>query len=321
MKKILAIFCCLCLTVNIAFAFDPYADEEPEVRSKSKLYWGIFMTLVGGFLAYDGFSQEEVDISKPSVDYGGVINYRPTQNEDGGIHNGYYTLHSGDTKIEGKDVENKIYNCGNVDLYNVKIYVRYRYGEGSGYGEDDSYITQRTYQDDPSQKDKYVRFDVDIAEYRDVDTDKKNAYILAENQFKRTFITGKEEFNGGELAVGNKTEWSDSVLYSAGGKNPPGGLKDDSSGHTYNDNLYFQEEALQYVDVKVTYDYKHKYKKQNKSDIEGVAGLMIATAGIYFIVDYLVDLHKFNRYMKRNDINIRLANAPNEYKLLFQKRL
>ena len=48
---------------------------------------------------------------------------------------------------------------------------------------------------------------------------------------------------------------------------------------------------------------------------------MIATAGIYFIVDYLIDLHKFNMYMKRNDMKIKLANNPNEYKLIFQKRL
>ena len=70
MKKILTTFLFVCFVVNISFAFDPYADDEPEKRSKTKLYCGIAMALIGGFLAYDGFSQEEVDISKPSVDYG-----------------------------------------------------------------------------------------------------------------------------------------------------------------------------------------------------------------------------------------------------------
>ena len=289
MKKILAIFCCLCLSVNIAFAFDPYADEEPEVRSKSKLYWGIFMTLVGGFLAYDGFSQEEVDISKPSVDYGGMINYQPIQTSTQ-----TYKLNS------GIGTDNKIYNNGNVDLTDVKVYVRYRYG-GSGGGSDTpivdgDYITQREYSG--GRRDKYERNGTEVITY-------DGAYILANGQIENE-----------RLSMGCSANWSDTVDYATGASSPPGGLDTEQDK-----KVYYQEGALEYMDVKVTYDYKHKYKKQNKSDIEGVAGLMIATAGIYFIVDYLVDLHKFNRYMKRNDINIRLANAPNEYKLLFQKRL
>ena len=301
MKKILAIFCCLCLTVNIVFAFDPYADEEPEVRSKSKLYWGIFMTLVGGFLAYDGFSQEEVDISKPSVDYGGKINYMYYQNQP--VH-AAYTLYSGNAMEGDPYIEkNILYNNGNVDLFDVKVYVRYT------YVGDNEYIMQHEYSasdDHGKGRDHYFRGNDPNDKSQWVQTYfGDDYYIEAENQIKDNILN-----------VGKGAEWSDSVSYGTGGSSPPGG-----STNTNEKDVFFQENALEHMDVKVTYKYNHKYKKQNKSDIEGVAGLMIATAGIYFIVDYLVDLHKFNRYMKRNDINIRLANAPNEYKLLFQKRL
>ncbi len=292
MKKILTVICCLCLFVNISFAFDPYADEEQETRSKSKLYWGIFMTLVGGFLAYDGFSQEEVDISKPSVDYGGTIHASWAQSD---VFSTAYTLRSGikfaggNTEISDDFQQNVLYNNGNVDLKNITIYVRYRYSNGE-------YVTQKDY---PGRDPDYYFRDDPNTHIETID----GGYIVAKNQ-----ITGES------LKIGEGKEWSDWVCYGTAGSDAPGQLDTSRTD-------YYQENALAIIDVKVVYDYKHKYKKQNKSDIEGVAGLMVATAGIYFIVDYFMDLHKFNQYMKRNDINIRLANAPNEYKLLFQKRL
>ena len=155
MKKILVFICILCLSVNISFAFDPYADEEPEKKSRSKLYWGIFMTLVGGFMAYDGFSQEEIDISKPSVDYAGNINMMWThtfesnssgsgegegsgsgegEGEDSGEEMGWYNLYNGCGKSDVPDsvdnATNMIYNTGNVKLKDVVVKVRYKYGNG-----------------------------------------------------------------------------------------------------------------------------------------------------------------------------------------------
>ena len=49
-KKILSVLLTLCLFVNVSFAFDPYADEEVEKKSYKKLYYGIALTLLGGFL-------------------------------------------------------------------------------------------------------------------------------------------------------------------------------------------------------------------------------------------------------------------------------
>lgn len=288
MKKILTTFLCLCFVVNISFAFDPYADDEPERKSKIKLYCGIAMTLIGGFLAYDGFSQEEVDISKPSVDYGGSINAMWIQNESGSSSEiNKYSLYtgtgtpksSGGGTIHGaqQNDPNLIYNTGNVNLTNVKVHVRYRYANGN--------IIDNT---------TLYHNGVPIT-----DTDSEG-YFEALNSYNNT------------LAISEKGKWNDEITYNTGGETPPYGNEG---------VVYYNENALKLVDVKVTYDYKKKYKKQNKSDIEGVAGLMVATAGIYFIVDYFMDLHKFNMYMKRKDMKIRLANTPNEYKLVFQKRL
>lgn len=284
MKKILATFLCLCFVVNISFAFDPYADEEIEKKSKTKLYCGIAMTLIGGFLAYDGFSQEEVDISKPSVDYGGSINamWKETEIDE---KNWTYTLDSGTGVDDDKTPRNLIYNTGNVDLTNVKVYVRYRYGGGNIIGDKNDKKVEELFH---------------------------NKTTLVNQDSDGWFVALDGNLN--TLAINEKKEWYDETTYITAGKTPPGQTDEKN-------RVYYIEDALNLVNVKVTYDYKKKYKKQNKSDLEGVAGLMIATAGIYFIVDYLIDLHKFNMYMKRNDMKIRLANTPNEYKLVFQKRL
>lgn len=293
MKKILATFLCLCFVVNISFAFDPYTDEEPEKKSKTKLYCGIAMALIGGFLAYDGFSQEEIDISKPSVDYGGNINamwIHPGEEFKYELYTGTGTpkLESGNGALENKP--NKIYNNGNVDLTNVKIYVRYMYANGNNAVGDknDTKVT------DLYHADGAVEWE-----------DRDKGYFLA---------SGSLSSGNDTLAINEGKEWCDYTYYETKDSDPPY----DQKG---NNTVLYEENALKLVNVKVTYDYKKKYKKQNKSDLEGVAGLMIATAGIYFIVDYFMDLHKFNMYMKRNDMKIRLANAPNEYKLVFQKRL
>ncbi len=289
MKKILTTFLCLCFVVNISFAFDPYADDEPERKSKIKLYCGIAMTLIGGFLAYDGFSQEEVDISKPSVDYGGSINAMWIQNESGSSSDiNKYSLYtgtgtpksSGGGTIHGaqKNDPNLIYNTGNVNLTNVKVYVRYRYTNGNVIFDD-----SLKHGDTPVKQDS-------------------EGYFLA-----------LDSPGSNTLAINGRSEWDDKTTYDTGGTTPP--------LYGTDGEVHYNENALKLVNVKVTYDYKKKYKKQNKSDIEGVAGLMVATAGIYFIVDYFMDLHKFNMYMKRKDMKIRLANTPNEYKLVFQKRL
>lgn len=266
MKKITAIILILCLFVNVSFAFDPYAGDEIEEKSNAKLYYGIILTLVGGFLVYDGFSKEKVDVSKPIVDYVTVIHAEWTQNASGSEY--LYTLRSGTTEstYTPQVDRNIVYNNGNVDLYKVNVQVRYLYNDGSA-----------------------------ISDYRTVTT----------------------QVN---LKKGESFTWTDVWQYGTSGTPAPYGTErnpDSSVG------LYKGESALSLIDVKIdlSQSYTAIYEKKNKSDIEGVAGICVGLAGIYFIVDYFLDMHNFNQYMKRNDLNIRLAKATDEYKLLFQKRL
>ncbi|MEA5001812.1 MAG: hypothetical protein VB017_08055 [Endomicrobiaceae bacterium] len=271
MKKITAIILILCLFVNVSFAFDPYAGDEIEEKSNAKLYYGIILTLVGGFLVYDGFSKEKVDVSKPMVDYMTVIHGEWTQNELGS-GDYQYTIRSGTTSYHTSSYptvdQNIVYNNGNVDLYEVKVTVRYLYKDGSG-----------------------------ISDYRTV----------------KTVVN---------LKKGESFNWYDTYQYEAAAANVPWGNERNADPDS-TEGLYTGEQALNLVDVKIdlSQSYVPIYEKKNKSDIEGVAGICVGLAGIYFIVDYFLDMHNFNQYMKRNDLNIRLAKATDEYKLLFQKRL
>jgi len=277
LKKITTVILTLCLFVNISFAFDPYADEDIEKKSNSKLYYGIILTLVGGFLVYDGFSKEKVDISKPMVDYMTVVHAEWTQNELG-TDDYQYTIRSGTTSFQGTPSgyssayptvdQNIVYNNGNVDLYNVKVTVRYLYKDGSA-----------------------------ISDYRTVTT------VV-------------------NLKKGEKFNWYDTYQYEAAAADVPWGNQRNADPES-TEGLYTGEQALNLVDIKIdlSQSYTAIYEKRNKSDIEGVAGICVGLTGIYFIVDHFLDMHKFNQYMKKNDLNFRLAKAPDEYKLLLQKRL
>lgn len=285
MKKVLSILLTLCLFVNVSFAFDPYADEEIEKKSYKKLYYGIALTLIGGFLAYDGFSKEEVDVSKPSVDCTTVLHSEWNQNE-GGLP--VYTLSSGYSDYsyipEGwtdpiSIEQNVIYNNGNVDLKNITIEIRYK---------------------DMAKE---------IADYHEA--------LIVDNQSIKTF----------DLAKGESKTWYDIWEYSTAdpdNPSPPVGTQRDKDP-AKDIGLYLGKDAYTLMDIRVVLkknkQYKPIYETRHKSDLEGVAGIMVGLAGIYFLVDHFVDMHKFNNYAKRHHLNLKLATASNEYKLMLQKRI
>ena len=299
MKKIFSIVLALCLVTNISFAaFDPYADEEVEKKSYNKLYYGIALTLIGGFLAYDGFSKVEVDVSKPSVDYTTVLQSEWNQISE----NHEYELRSGYSlrkyTHEGKEVEiqeNIIYNNGNVDLNNIVIEVRYKNAAG--------YIA----------KDEYG------IEHPDNGPETSDGYHVA--KFKEG-----DPYSGITLAKGQSLTWKDLWVYRTDLSSPPYGSQR-SSDETIDDpeGLLLGEKAFDLIDIRVklkkNQQYKPIYEKRNKCDAEGVAGILVGITGIYFIVDHFLDMHKFNAYAKRHHLNLRLATASNEYKLMLQKRI
>ena len=362
-KKILSVLLTLCLFVNVSFAFDPYADEEVEKKSYKKLYYGIALTLLGGFLAYDGFSLEKVDVSKPSVDFLTVSHSEWVQNPVASEFS--YQMRSGVSlnnvkntdpdetplvdewtdytiyeilKPDGKPFSppsqtydpqyydeyaiepNILYNNGNVDLRNITIEVRYIYSDGSYIGDQ---------QGTPVTVEGY--------------------HTAGTNSSVTTPPTGEsgdiiydyehiEKLN--DLKKGDSITWQDIWECNAAGTLAPmgkgrsahvewhKGTGDQSNKEFYNDgttglNLGKDSTVLMEVRVKLNKNQQYTpiYETIHKSDLEGVAGIFVGIAGIYFIIDHFFDMHKFNAYAKRHSLNLRVATASNQYKLMLQKRI
>ena len=287
MKRIITLFLVICLCVNAAFAFDPYADEELEKKSPAKLIYGIAMTLAGAFLAYDGFSQVETDLSRPSVDYITVSHVEWNQTGFDSEEQMYeYTFKSGHSAWPTPTIDqNVVYNSGNVDLKNIKIEVRYF---------------------NTNQAPIVVSFPPPRT--GDQTTD---AYGY------RTVMTVID------LAKGESVNWTDTFAYYTAGSEMPAGTQRESSATDETGGLYRGEKtsAIMQIRIDLSNCYTKMMGKKNKSDFEGVSGLVIAGAGIYLLADYFVGLKKFDRYMKKKDVNVRFASYSNEYRLMLQKRL
>ncbi len=337
-KKILSVLLTLCLFVNISFAFDPYADEEIEKKSYKKLYYGIALTLLGGFLAYDGFSLEKVDVSKPSVDFTTVSHSEWVQTSTGTTiaNPNKYELRSGYsdnitavgeqdfTKYEIDDqlytIENNaLFNNGNVSLKNITIEVAYKFASGA-------YI------------DKYGK-----------PAEGEYYYDKEEGQYLSVFhtVTMVDFDDNGEdfslspatdisLDKGASVRWQDIWEYSTTDTSPPnndprqpyynketGSSDISTSSGTAGLNLGKDSGKLMDVRVKINKNQQYTpiYQTKHKSDAEGVAGILVGITGIYFIIDHFLDMHKFNAYVKRHHLNLRVATASNEYKLMLQKRI
>lgn len=355
-KKILSVLLTLCLFVNVSFAFDPYADEEVEKKSYKKLYYGIALTLLGGFLAYDGFSLEKVDVSKPSVDFLTVSHSEWIQSPKASEYS--YQIRSGvslnnvpgtdynyadftkyEILKEGKQgyVQDKepyieenydkysiepniLYNTGNVDLRNITIEVRYIYNDGTYISDEHGTpVTEEGYHTAGTNSSATTP---PKGESGDIIYDYEHIEKL--NDLK------KEDF----------LTWQDIFDFDAFGTNQPMG--DPRSAHLdnhpgeaeqagkefYNDgtaglNLGKDSAVLMEVRVKLEKNkqYTPIYETRHKSDLEGVAGVFIGIAGIYFIIDHFFDMHKFNAYAKRHHLNLRVTTASNQYKLMLQKRI
>ncbi|WP_372519479.1 hypothetical protein [Candidatus Ruminimicrobiellum ovillum] len=402
MKKFVSILLTLCFCANISFAFDPYADEEIEKKSYKKLYYGIALTLLGGFLAYDGFSLEKVDVSKPSVDYltvshsewiqnpGGDFSYQLRSgislNNDTGVT--YFTKDDQDkiTKItdysiyEIKKVEadetsrydpkdydqytveqNILYNNGNVDLKNLTIEVRYKFDDG--YIAIDKNGTVRhidkngrySYEDEQGDIHyDYVEnqgyhiaginykedFIVDVKYDSSVPSNEKPVTMkdMKDEGYDdpriKTYTYTDENSKLTELKKGDSITWQDIWEYSTIQTDAPAGKQrsahfyDEGDETSYNDgttglNLGKDSTVLMEVRVKLEKNkqYTPIYETRHKSDLEGVAGIFVGVAGIYFIIDHFFDMRKFNAYAKRHSLNLRVATASNQYKLMLQKRI
>ena len=326
MKKILSVVLTLCFAANISFAaFDPYADEEIEKKSYKKLYYGIVLTLLGGFLVYDGFSKVEDDVSRPSVDYTTVLHSEWTHDSSSGAGEANYILNSGYSSEPyypysdpdtgpGPAVpieQNVLYNNGNVDLKNIVIEVRYNNQERH-YIKDrrpDIHLDNGAPTSDgyhcPSNVDGKTSY-----QYRDENDELKSEIVVIKN-----------------LKKGEHVTWHDIWKYRSDDSKESSPLGSDRIVNTDPNpaGLHLGKDAIGLMDIRVKLNknqqYKPIYHKRNKCDAEGVAGILVGLTGIYFIVDHFLDMHKFNAYARRHQLNLKVATASNEYKLMLQKRI
>jgi len=234
LKKVLSVLLTLCLFVNVSFAFDPYADEEIEKKSYKKLYYGIVLTLLGGFLAYDGFSLEKVDTSRPSVDYTTVLHSEYVQRPRSEHESPVYEMRSGISldnvygqtgkyrwyEIEDtlyKQIEpNILYNNGNVDLENLTIEVRYRYQDGTYMGQNGEHVTYEGYYIDEKTHERVY---VENQGYHIAQTNESEG---SEEEPVETKIYGGEG-NYITLKKGDYITWQDIWGYTTVITSPPRG--------------------------------------------------------------------------------------------------
>ncbi len=284
MKKFFALLISLCLFTAVSFAdFNPYADDEIEEKSNKKLYYGIILTLAGAFLTYDGFSKVEEDISRPSVDYTTVLHSEWDQNYEA---DQTYNLRSGFSPYQYKPK-------GATEPIDIEPNIIYNNGNVDLYN-----VTIEV-------RYKYASgavSDYHVANY------------------------GTDTYENKTLVKGQALKWKDYWEYTTAGTTSPAGEQRTIDPQAESPKgLNLGTNALDLMDIRVVLNknqqYKPIYKKKNKSDIEGVCGVLMCAAGIYFIVDHFLNMHKFNVYAKRHNLNLKIASAPNEYKLLLQKRI
>ena len=214
---------------------------------------------------------------------------------------------------------NEMYNNGNVDLRDVTIEVAYRFTEGEYtgmyIGPEGKPISGEYYYDDEGKLQSVYH----TAQYFDDEGNLVDA-------------------KGINLEKGKSVKWQDVLEYTTANTSAP----NKTNRHPFYDpnestaEVKFQEDdgveglnlgkkslSLRAVKVtlKATEQYTPIYETKHKSDLEGVAGIFVGITGIYFIIDHFLDMHKFNAYARRHHLNLRVATASNEYKLMLQKRI
>ncbi|MCL1971602.1 MAG: hypothetical protein FWG57_01260 [Endomicrobia bacterium] len=175
-----------------------------------------------------------------------------------------------------------ITNTGNVDLRDVKVLIRYK------------------------TKDEGFRPD--------------------EYGIPITFDSGADYINN--FAVNESKTWDSRIsypLHDAGGN-----IQNEPMGPSSNIELTYVDNNATYpsltpttlVDiVNIEYDYTKKYKNETNNPYEGLLGLLLIAGGAYLIIDYVVSLKKFDYYMKKNNMDIYLANSGEEFKLMLNKKI
>jgi hypothetical protein len=188
-----------------------------------------------------------------------------------------------------------IANTGNVVLHNITFEIRYQSVYPNGTLSNGYYPAQ--YADGRKIGDP-VKFDLAGSTILDtLDIDNTLGWSV-----KREDYTRKETGGNDPAGVGGRD-------------NDPDGADNWYPGPSTDPNAHYAE----VVNLKYTWD--KKYKTQMNNAFEGVAGALLLGAGMYILIDYIVSLNKFEFYMKKHKMDVYVQNAPDEFWLMFSKRM
>jgi putative Mn2+ efflux pump MntP len=265
--KIIAISLTILLLISImpvkSFAYGNVDYQNfSEYKSKYRILYGLILLGLGGALAYDGFRNVEIDISKPELKFNAQSRWHTSS-----INSGFRDLESIGT----------ITNTGNVALRQITFEVRYRSLSPNRYYPSEGY--NNTPIGEP------VRFN-------------NTSSILYVSEIGQT----------------DSWEHHNTWNYMEADNNPLGELEDKWYPETYP-----HHEIVEILNIRYSYD--KKYKKVMNSVYEGIAGVLLAGAGIYLLVDYIIGLKKFDYYMKNHDLNFYVQNDYEEFQFMLSKRI
>ena len=130
-------------------------------------------------------------------------------------------------------------------------------------------------------------------------------------------------FSGGgtlyaKLEAGETASWTNELDGQLHYGHTPNGENGISYPYPYTGQVG-DHNLVSVVGVKCSYD--KKYKTEMNNVYEGIAGVLVAGAGLYILIDYIVGLSKFDYYMKKNDMKFYVTNNYDEFRLNIAKRI
>jgi len=130
-------------------------------------------------------------------------------------------------------------------------------------------------------------------------------------------------FSGGgtvyaKLEAGETASWTNVLESELHYGFSPNGSRGEDYPYPYTDPTTGHN-LVSVVDVR--YTYEKKYKTEMNNVYEGVAGVLLAGAGLYILIDYVIGLNKFDYYLKKNDMHFYVTNNHEEFRLNLAKRI
>ncbi|MCL2388826.1 MAG: hypothetical protein FWC85_00400 [Elusimicrobia bacterium] len=294
MKKIITAVLLVSLNFNLAFAAvptpattnwgRPVTPEFSPARPRSRIWIGVGLMLLGGFLAIDGFSQVNRDVTDASFVLSGFDIFSL-----GEVGFGAYWVDRSDlpTPVYHLVSAGNIRNVGNTDIRNMTIHISYRlYGGAQVPWAPGGYFPGGTA---TVTQNGNVITNLNIA-------DRAVWENTANMPTGSHFPNGPGSNEDGNNAVFN--QWAGNV------------------GETFSDRT-----ADGLLQIRITGEYDRVFRRRTKNAFQGYTGVALALTGGYLILDYIVSLRRIERYMQRHHLDFRFAQSNGKIGAVLSKRI